>query len=185
MVEDMLKEAEPKMAASIENLSTELSRIRTGRANPSILDGIFVMVYGSKMSLKEVASITVPEPTQILIKPWDRNVIAAIESAVRASELGLSPVNDGTGVRLSLPPMTQERRKEIVLSAKKYGEQAKISLRNVRGDMWSRIQAGVKNKEATEDDRDWAEKELNTLITEMNKKVDQIVAEKEKEIMEI
>ncbi|MEI8143035.1 MAG: ribosome recycling factor [Candidatus Berkelbacteria bacterium] len=185
MVEDLLKEMTPKMEAALQNLREELSRIRTGRANPAILDGLSVMVYGSNMAIKEIASVTVPDASQIFIKPWDKNVIGMIETAIRNSELGLSPINDGVGVRLILPQMTEERRKEIVQMAKKYGDQAKISLRNVRGDVWGKVQNGVKTKEATEDDRDWAEKELNTAITEMNKKVDEIVAEKEREILTI
>lgn len=185
MVDQLLKDAKPKMENTLQNLREELSRIRTGRANPSVLDGLQVNLYGSRMSIKEVASVTVPEPSQIYIKPWDRNAIGPIESAIRSSDLGLSPVNDGQGVRLSLPPMTEERRKGIVIQVKKTGEQTKISLRNIRGDVWAKVQEMVKTKEATEDDREWGEKELNNLINDMNKKVDEIISEKEKEVMQI
>jgi ribosome recycling factor len=127
----------------------------------------------------------VPESNQILVKPWDRGALNPIEVAIRNSEIGLNPINDGQQIRLVLPPMTEERRKEIALQLKKYGEEAKISLRNVRKEAWDKVQTALKNKEATEDDKYWAEEELNKLIDEMNKEVDKIVAQKEQEVMKI
>ncbi len=185
MLDQILKEAKPKMQASLEVLHDNLAKVRTGRANASILDGLMVTSYGSQMAIKEVASVTVPESNQIYIKPWDKNVIGNIETAIRNSDIGLAPINDGTAVRLILPPMTEERRKEIAIQVKKSGEEAKISLRNVRGEAWSRIQQAEKNNEVTEDDSYRGEEELNKLINDMNKEVDKIVAEKEVEIMKI
>jgi ribosome recycling factor len=185
MIDQIINEIKPKMDGAIENLATELSRIRTGRANASILDGVLVPYYGNKTPIREMASITIPEPTQISIKPWDKNALADIESAIRASDVGLSPINDGTQIRLVLPPMTEERRKEIVAQVKKFGEQAKVSLRNVRSDAWGKVQQAVKNKVATEDDKYRAEEDLNKLILEKNKEIDKIVTDKETEIMKI
>lgn len=185
MIEKIISEIKPKMEAAIAALSSDLVRIRTGRANPEMLDGITILYYGTKTPLREVATIGVPEPTQISIKPWDRNLLNEIDNAIRNSDLGLSPVNDGTQVRLSLPPMTEERRKEIVLQVKKMGEGAKVTLRTIRGDAWTKVQTAVKNKEATEDDKYTAEEKFNKLIEEMNNKVESIVAGKEKEVMQI
>jgi ribosome recycling factor len=185
MVDQIIAEAKPKMQAAIENLSEGLSRIRTGRAHAGILDGVKAMYYGTATSLKEMATISVPESTSISIKPWDKGVLSDIETAIRNSDLGLSPVNDGTQIRLILPPMPEERRKEIVGQVKKLGEQSKVVLRNIRGEAWSRVQAAVKNKEATEDDKYQAEEKLNKLIDEMNGEIDKTVATKEAEVMKI
>lgn len=185
MVDQIIIEIKPKMKAAIVNLSEELSRIRTGRAHAGVLDGIKAMYYGVATPLKEVATISVPEPTVISIKPWDRGVLSDIETAIRNSDIGLSPVNDGNQIRLVLPPMTEERRKEIVLQVKKQGEAAKVSVRNVRGEAWSRVQSAVKSKEATEDDKYQAEEKLNKLIDEMNGEIESIIAAKEAEVMKI
>jgi len=185
MVDQIIIEIKPKMKSAIVNLSEELSRIRTGRAHAGVLDGIKAMYYGVATPLKEVATISVPEPTVISIKPWDRGVLSDIETAIRNSDIGLSPVNDGNQIRLVLPPMTEERRKEIVLQVKKQGEAAKVSLRNIRGEAWTRVQNAVKNKEATEDDKYQAEEKLNKLIDEMNSEIESIVAAKEAEVMKI
>jgi ribosome recycling factor len=185
MIDGIIKEVKPRMKVAIENLANDLSRIRTGRANPAILDGIMVSYYGTNTPIKEVATISVPESNQITVKPWDRGALAGIETAIRNSDIGINPINDGMQIRLVLPPMTEERRKEIVITVKKYGEEAKIALRNIRKDAWDKVQAALKNNEATEDDKYWAEEELNKAINEMNKEVDQVVAEKEKEVMKI
>ena len=184
-VDNLLKEAKPKMLAAIENLKEELSRVRTGRANPAILDGVMVPYYGSSSTISAMASVSVPEANQIVIKPWDRNVLGDIETAIRASNIGLNPVNDGQQIRLVLPPMTEERRRDIVTQVKKSGEETKVSLRNVRREIWDKVQTAEKNKEVTEDDRYRAEDELNKLVTEMNSNADKVVADKELEIMKI
>jgi ribosome recycling factor len=173
------------MQTVISDLKNDLAKIRTGRANPAILDDIKVKYYGAVSSLREMATITVPEPTIISVKPWDRNSLGDIELAIRNSDLGFSPVNDGIQIRLILPPMTEERRKEIVTLVKKTGEQAKVTLRTVRGDYWSKVQTAEKNGEATEDERYMAEEELNKMISEKNKEIDKIILDKEKEIMSI
>jgi len=185
MIDQILKEVKPKMHTATENLKSELSKLRTGRANPSILDDILVPYYGSKMHVKELASITVPDLSQIVIKPWERNALGDIETAIRASDIGLNPVNDGAQVRLILPPMTEERRKEIAGQVKKAGEETKISVRNIRRDAWDKVQSAEKNGEATEDDKRSAQDELNKVIAEVNSNIDKIVVDKEAEIMKI
>jgi ribosome recycling factor len=185
MIEEIIKQAREKMHDSASAFREDLKKIRTGRANPDILDSIKVSYYGTMTNLKEMASVSVPESTVIAIKPWDRGALSDIESAIRNSDLGLSPVNDGILVRLVLPPMTEERRKDITKQVKKLGEEAKVSLRNIRGDAWSRVQSAEKQGDATEDDRYQAEAELNKLITDMNKEVDKITLDKEQEIMKI
>jgi ribosome recycling factor len=185
MIEKIISDVKPKMKSASDKLRDDLSRIRTGRANPSILDGVVASYYGANTAIREMASITVPEPNQIVIKPWDRNALNPIETAIKNSDIGLNPINDGAQIRLVLPPMTEERRKEIGSQVKKNGEEAKVALRNVRKEAWDKVQAAEKNKEATEDDRYWAEEELNKIIDEMNKEIDKIVAEKEAEIMKI
>jgi len=185
MIDQIIEEIKPKMANTLRSLADDLVNIRTGRAHAAILDGITVQYYSSSTPLREVASITIPEPTVIAIKPWDKNVLNDIEIAIKNSDLGLSPVNDGSQIRLILPPMTEERRKELASQVKKLGEQTKVALRTVRGEAWSKVQSAVKNKEATEDDKYSAEEKLNKLIEEMNKEVDLILNSKEQEIMKI
>lgn len=185
MTEEIIKDVKPKMKTAIEKMVIDFSRIRTGRANPGILDGVMVSYYGTNTPIREVASISVPESNQILIKPWDRGALNPIETAIKNSDLGINPINDGVAVRLVLPPMTEERRKEIATLVKKNGEECKVALRNVRKEAWDKVQAAEKNKQATEDDRYWAEDELNKIIDEMNKEIEKLVAEKEAEIMKI
>lgn len=185
MIDGILKEVKPKMQTAIDKLQNDLTRIRTGRANPGILDGIMVSYYGTNTAIREVASITVPESNQILVKPWDRGALNGIETAIKNSDIGLNPINDGQQIRLVLPPMTEERRKEIATQVKKCGEETKVALRNVRKEAWDKVQSAEKSNQVTEDDRYWAEEELNKAIDEMNKEVDKVVAEKETEIMRI
>ena len=185
MVDKILTDLRPKMQSIVASLKDELKNIRTGRAHASIVDSIRVPYYGSQTPLREVATVTVPESNVVSIKPWDRDLLGAIETSIRESDLNLAPVNDGSAVRLVLPPMTEDRRKEIVDQAKKLGEQTKVTLRGARSEAWSKIQDAVKNKQATEDDKYRSEDKLNKTIEEINKEVDQIVAEKEKEILTI
>lgn len=185
MIDGIIKEVKPKMQTAIGKLQSDLTRIRTGRANPSILDGIMVSYYGTSTAIREIASITVPESNQILVKPWDRGALNPIETAIRNSDVGINPINDGQQVRLVFPPMTEERRREIVTQVKKNGEEAKVALRNIRKEAWDKVQTAEKNNQATEDDRYWAEEELNKIIDEMNKEIEKVVAEKEVEIMKI
>lgn len=185
MIDQILKETKPKMEKAVESLMNDLTKVRTGRANPSILDGVYASYYGANTALREMASISTPEANQIVIKPWDRNALGPIETAIRNSDVGLAPINDGQAIRLVLPPMTEERRREIATLLKKYGEEAKVALRNIRREAWEKVQNGMKNNTVTEDDRYSAEEELNKLVDEMNKEVDKIVTEKETDVMKI
>lgn len=185
MIEDIIRQIQPKMTAALAAFGANLKKVRTGRANPDILDSIRVSYYGVETPLREMAGISVPESNVIAVKPWDRNALADIESAIRASDLGFSPINDGAMIRLVLPPLTEERRKEISGLVKKMAEETKISLRTIRAEAWARVREGEKRHEVTEDDRYRAEEELNKLIAEFNNKIDNIATEKEKEVMKI
>lgn len=181
----IIKEVEKRMREAIAHLSEELKKIRTGRAHTSLVEDLRVSYYGSTMALREVASLSAPEPGLIAIKPFDRNSINDIELAIRNSELGLNPINDGNFVRISLPPLTEERRLELAKQVKKTGEGSKVTLRTLRGDAWDQIQKMVKSSELTEDDKYAGEKRLNDIIDRMNAEVDKVVAAKEKEIMSL
>ena len=185
MIDQIIEECKPKMNLSLDALQDELSRIRTGRAHAGLIDGFTVNYYGSETPIKEVASITVPEPSMISVKPWDKGLLSIIDSAIRNSDLGLSPVNDGTQIRLILPPMTEERRKEITGQVKKHGEETRVAIRNIRADAWTKVQSALKDKQITEDDKYAAEEKLNKLVVDMNQKVDQFISKKETEIMKI
>lgn len=174
-----------QMEEVISHVTQEFSTIRTGRAQASLVDGLMVNYYGSTQPLKNMASITVPEPTMIVIQPWDSQAIGDIEQALRASDLGLSPVNEGTQLRLVLPSLTEERRQQLIKTISQKAEAGKVALRNVRKDIWEDVQKQVKAGELTEDDRYRWEEDLNKIIDGFNQQIDQLVEEKEKELKTI
>ena len=175
---ELLKE---DLETKIENLRKSLATLRTGRASPKMLDGIQVEYYGDKIALNQIASIQVPEPRQLLIKPYDRNDIKAIVSAINASNIGITPINDGNLVRLNVPALTEERRREIAKTAKKYADEGKVAIRNSRRDALDMI----KDAEYPEDMQKKLEQEVQKLTDEYCKKADEEYASKEKEIMTI
>jgi len=181
----ILKDVEEKMEMAVLRLEEDISKIRTGRAQSSLVENIMVSYYGSQVSIKELASIAIPEPTLIQLSPFDKNSIGDIENAIRNSDLGLSPTNDGNFVRIVLPALTEERRVELSKKVKSIGEEAKVALRNIRKDAWSEVRAEERAGAATEDDKYQVEKGLNDLIEQMNKKVDDLIKSKEKEIMKL
>lgn len=185
MTSKILKDVENKMTVALLHLDDELKKIRTGRAQSSLVENIKVSYYGSEVALRELASIAIPEPTLIQISPFDKSSIGDIENAIRNSDLGLAPVNDGSFVRVSLPALTEERRMELSKKVKKIGEETKITLRNIRKESWAEIQKEEKSGEATEDDKFKFEKELNDLIEKKNGEVDNLVSSKEEEIMKL
>ncbi|MEI8061527.1 MAG: ribosome recycling factor [Candidatus Berkelbacteria bacterium] len=185
MINEVIKSISPKMDASIANFESELKNIRTGRASAGLVEDIIVSYYGANTPLKQMASITVPEPTMLAIVPWDKQSIGDIENAVKNADLGLSVVNDGNAVRISLPPLTGERRDELSKQAQKIAEGAKISVRNIRGEAWEQIQNAFKNKEVSEDEKYRGEKELNELIDKKNKVIEEIVIKKIAELKTI
>lgn len=184
-MDSIIKDVDRKMLEALSHLEEELKKIRTGRAHTSLVEDLKVSYYGSMMSLREVATLSAPEPGLIAIKPFDRSSIGDIELAIRNSDLGLNPVNDGNFVRISLPPLTEERRGELAKQVKKTGEAAKVTLRTIRGEAWDQIQKMVKNSELTEDDKYSGEKRLNDIIDKMNAEIDKTVQAKEKEIMSL
>ena len=180
-----IKDVNEKMEASVEALKRELMKIRTGRASLALLDGIKVNAYGSQMPIEQVGTMTIPENNMIAIKPWDPQVLSMIEKAILASDLGLTPANDGNVIRLTIPPLTGERRAELVRQVKKIGEEYKVAVRNVRRDSNDALKKLKKDKEISEDDmfrlQDETQKVTDSFIT----MIDSIVAGKEKEVMEV
>ena len=175
-------EAQEKMNKTIENYKFTLSTLRTGRASASMLNGIEVDYYGSPTPVNQIASITSPEPRQLLIKPYDRNDVKNIITAINVSNLGINPINEGTAIRLIIPVLTEERRKEIVKQARKYCEEAKVAVRNIRRDYMDILKI---DDSYSEDLQRRAQDDIQKVTDEAIKKIDVILQEKEKEIMAI
>lgn len=178
-------EIEEKMNKRVEGFNGELKTIRAGRANASVLDKIAIDYYGSMTPIAQVGSISSPEPRMLVIQPWDVSVLKEIEKAIQKSDIGIAPQNDGKVIRLNFPPLTEERRKELVKTVKKYSEEAKVQVRNVRRDALEDYKAMKKKSEITEDDFKNAEKDIQTLTDKYIKEIDEITAAKEKEILEV
>ncbi|MBW2102380.1 MAG: ribosome recycling factor [Deltaproteobacteria bacterium] len=184
MKDEIMSEAREKMTRTTEALDREFKRIRTGRATTALLDGIKVDCYETQMPLEQVASISVPESRLIVIQPWDQSIIGAIEKSILKSELGLTPMNDGKIIRISIPPLTEERRKELAKLARKMAEESKISIRNHRREANEMFKDLKNEKEISEDDFYKYQEEVQKLTDDFIKKIDEITANKEKEIME-
>lgn len=185
MISDLKKDAEAKMKKTIEVYKEDLQSIRAGRANPTLLDKITVEYYGQVTPLNQVAGISAPEPRLLAIQPWDANLIPEIEKSILKSDLGLNPSNDGKIVRLVIPQLTEERRKELVKVVKKNGENAKIAVRNVRREIIDEIKKAEKAKEITEDDRISAEEDIQKITDKYIAEIDTVTKAKEDELMEI
>ena len=179
------KEIEGKMKKTCEALSSSLATIRAGRANSAVLDQIQVDYYGVPTPIQQVASVSSPDPRTLMIQPWDGSVLKGIEKAILASDLGINPQNDGRVIRLVFPPLTEERRKDLVKQTKKYGEEAKVAIRNIRRDAIEKFKKQQKASEITEDDYKIAEKDMQKLTDDYIKEIDKIIANKEKELTEI
>ena len=178
-------EIETRMKKTIDSLSYELSTIRAGRANASVLDKVTVEYYGSATPINQVASISSPEPRVLLIAPWDPSVLKALEKAILASDVGITPVSDGKSIRLAFPPLTEERRRDLAKTVKKYSEDSKVAIRNVRREAVDAFKAKKKKSEITEDDLADIEKDIQTLTDRYIKDVDTLSAAKEKELIEV
>ncbi|OQC11204.1 MAG: Ribosome-recycling factor [Tenericutes bacterium ADurb.Bin087] len=174
--------AEERMEKSILNLKSEFATLRTGRASAALLDRIECDYYGEKMPINQISSISVPEPRQLLIKPYDKGDMRSILAAINASTLGINPINDGDTIRLILPPLTEERRRDLVKQAKKFTEEAKIAIRNIRRDANSSIKA---DKDLSEDMSKRAEEAVQKVTDEYVKKADELLKEKEEEILTV
>ena len=174
-----------RMEKALEHLAEEFGAVRAGRANAKVLDRITVEYYGSETPLNGVATISTPDARTLVIQPWDTSLLKEIQKAIQASELGINPQNDGKVVRLVFPQLTEERRKDLTKQVKKYAEDAKVAMRNVRRDGMDYIKKLKKNSEITEDDQKKAEKDLQDLLDKYIKKADEALAGKEKELMSI
>ena len=176
---------ERKMKKTCEFLSEQLAAVRAGKANPAVLDRISVEYYGTLTAINQIASISTPDARSLLIQPWDGSALKSIEKAILASDLGINPQNDGRAIRLIFPQLTEERRRELAKQVKKYTEEAKVAVRNIRRDAVDKFKAEKKKSEITEDDLKIAEKDLQKLTDDFIKEVEKIGENKEKELMEL
>lgn len=182
---ELLKTTEEKMEKSVDALDREYKSVRAGRANAGVLDRITVDYYGVPTPIQQMAAVSVPEARTLLIAPWDKSTLKEIEKAILTSEIGINPQNDGTSIRLNFPPLTEERRKDIVKDIRKKGEEAKVAVRNQRRDALDKLKALKKGNSITEDDEANGEKKIQNLTDKFCKIIDELAADKEKEIMEI
>ncbi len=185
MAKELIKTATERMKKGIESFTRELATLRAGRANPAILDKITVDYYGAPTPINQLATISVPEARLLVIQPFDKSSINDVEKAIQKSELGLSPSNDGTVIRIAIPPLTEERRKELVKLVKKYGEEAKVAVRNVRRDTNDDLKKLQKDGEITEDELRRYTEDVQKITDKHISEIDDIAANKEKEIMEV
>ena|ERR1041385_5072076 len=185
MVKEILKQTEDKMHKAVEVVRQELIKIRTGKATTALLDGIKVEYYGSNVPLNQVANVSVLDVHTISIQPWDKNMVGPIEKAIIAANLGLNPVADGQVVRVPIPPLNEERRKELVKLVKKFAEEGKVATRNVRRDGIEHLKKSEKAEHFSEDERKRAETDVQKMIDKYIKEIDNLVVLKEKEIMEV
>lgn len=185
MIEDTLLDAMEKMDKAVEHTQNQFATVRTGRATPSLVDRITVEYYGAPVPLQQLASISVPEARQLLIKPHDRGALESVEKAIRESDLGVNPNNDGVSIRLSLPQLTEERRREYVKVARNMAEDGRIALRNTRREARKALEAMEKESEISADDLERAEKELDKVTHEHEAHIDQALGNKEQELLEV
>lgn len=174
---------ERRMKGAVDALRHDLSGLRTGRANTTLLDPITVEVYGAQMPLNQVATVSAPEPRLLSVQVWDKANISPVEKAIRSAGLGLNPINDGNNIRLPIPDLTEERRKELAKLAHQYAEKARVAIRNVRRDGMDALKADESKKEISEDDRKRGEAEVQKLTDDLIKQADEVAANKEKEIL--
>jgi len=174
---------ERRMKGAVESLRHDLGGLRTGRANTTLLDPITVTVYGASMPLNQVATVSAPEPRLLSVQVWDKQNIGPVEKAIRSAGLGLNPINDGNNIRLPIPDLTEERRKELAKLAHQYAEKARIAIRNVRRDGMDALKTDENKKEISEDDRKRSEADVQKLTDEQIKAADEVAAQKEKEIL--
>jgi ribosome recycling factor len=185
LTESVHSETSDRMSKTVDNFKKELSRIRTGRASPTLLEGITVEYYGSPMPVNQVATITIPEARLILVQPWEKNMLGPIEKAIQASDLGLNPQNDGNLIRLPIPALNEERRKELYKNCKKISEDSKIAIRNIRRDGNEKLKKAEKDKEIAQDEQKKSLDEIQKLTDTFIKAIDEQLEIKEKEIMEV
>ena len=184
MINEIKQDAPARMEKSLEALKSHISKIRTGRAQPSLLDGLQVEYYGSPTPLRQVANVVAEDARTLAVNVFDKSLISAVEKAILTSDLGLNPSSAGTTIRVPLPPLTEERRRDLIKIVKSEGEQGKIAVRNVRRDANDQIKALLKDKEISENEQHKAEEEIQKLTDSYVKKVDEVLAAKEKELLD-
>lgn len=185
MIEETVKQANERMNKAISVLRHEFAGIRTGRASATLLERVLVDCYGTKTPVNQVATINVPEPQLIVIQPWDRSIISQIEKAIQQSELGINPTSDGTVIRLPFPPLTEDRRKDIVKMIHKITEESRIAIRNIRRDLNEHLKAAEKKGEISENELERALEEIQKITDKFITEIDSVLAHKEKEVMEV
>jgi ribosome recycling factor len=185
MVKNILKEAEDRMKKAVEVVRQEFVKIRTGKATTALLDGIKVEYYGTPTPLNQVANVSTPDVHTVSVQPWEKSMLSVIEKTILAANLGLNPTNDGTVVRVPIPPLNEERRRELVKLVKKFAEEGKVAVRNVRRDCIEHLKKAEKDEHFSEDERKRGEQEAQKLTDKFIKDIDALIAQKEKEIMEV
>lgn len=185
MIDDVLKDLQTSISKAHEALKRELAKLRTGRANASMLDGVRIDYYGTPTPLNQMSNISVPEPRLIIVKPWDRSQVKVVDKAIRDAELGLNPQPDGDQIRIPIPPLNEERRRDLVKMAKKHGEECKVAIRKARHVALEFLTEADESGDIPADDADRGKKKVEEVVAEGTKQVDAILAHKEKDIMEI
>jgi ribosome recycling factor len=185
MLNEIYEDAQDRMQKALDSLANDFKRLRTGRASISLVDGLRLEYYGASSPLNQLATLTIPEPRTIMIQPWDTSIIGEVEKAILKSELGLTPMNDGKVIRINVPPLTAERRRDLVKVIKKKAEESKVAVRNIRRDVNEMIKDLKNEKEISEDEQFRAQDETQRITDEFIKKVDALYGIKEKEILEI
>ena len=184
MLNDIYKEVEERMKKAVEAFKSEITKIRTGRATPAILESIRVDYYGSRIPINQIASILAPDPRLLVVQPWDQNAIGDIEKAIKSSGLGLNPQVEKGVIKIPIPPLSEERRKELIKLVQKLAEDSRIAIRNIRRDGMEKVKNLEKEKKISEDDRKSAEKKIQELTDKYISEVDKILSSKEREILE-
>ncbi|MBN1603618.1 MAG: ribosome recycling factor [Chitinispirillaceae bacterium] len=184
-IQDTINETNQRMSKAIDSLKKDLTRIRTGRATPALLDGLTVDYYGSQIAIAQVANISVPDARMVVVQPWEKNMLTPIEKAIQTSDLNLNPQNDGNLIRLPIPPLSEERRKDLFKNCKKVGEENKVAIRNIRRDQNEKIKKAEKDKLVTQDESKKGQDEIQKITDKFIKSIDDLLAIKEKEIMEV
>jgi ribosome recycling factor len=185
MIEEIIKDAEVRMGKSIDSLHTEFSKIRTGRAHPSLLDQIQVDYYGSATPINQVANVTIEDSRTLVVTPWEKDMVAKVEKAIMGSDLGLNPATAGTVIRIPMPPLTEERRRDLVKVVRHEAEQGRVAIRNIRRDANSDFKDLLKEKEISEDEERKAGESIQKLTDTYVAKIDKVLADKEAELMEV
>ena len=185
MIKELLSDNMPAFESALDRFSIEASKLRTGRANPALVENVSVDYYGTRTPLKQIANISIPEARQILIQPWDKGTITLIEAAIREADLGLNPGNDGQGIRIVLPALNEERRRELVKTLNSRAEDARISIRNTREEVWKALQKAEQDGQIAEDDKFQGKDELQKVVDDYNQKLEVLRKKKEEEILTV